>query len=92
MAGLLARLLRDSETGPAAIPAIPAILGTPPAQRIAESQESQGGDAEKMQAWADYLDSLREGGNVVPLRAKAGCSWTSTTRCASPVPLRAKAG
>lgn len=25
-----------------------------------------------MQAWADYLDSLREGGNVVPLRAKAG--------------------
>ena len=47
MAGLLARLLRDSETGPAAIPAIPAILGTPPAQRIAESQESQGGDAEK---------------------------------------------
>lgn len=24
-----------------------------------------------MQAWADYLDSLREGGNVVPLRAKA---------------------
>nr|WP_308007259.1 tyrosine-type recombinase/integrase [Xanthomonas albilineans] len=25
-----------------------------------------------MQAWADYLDSLRTGGNVVPLRAKAG--------------------
>ena len=24
-----------------------------------------------MQAWADYLDSLREGGNVVPLRRKA---------------------
>lgn len=47
MAGLLARLLRDSETGPAAIPAITAILGTPTAQRIAESQKSQGGDAEK---------------------------------------------
>ncbi|MCE4510325.1 integrase arm-type DNA-binding domain-containing protein [Xanthomonas hortorum] len=25
-----------------------------------------------MQAWADYLDGLRAGGNVVPLRAKAG--------------------
>lgn len=25
-----------------------------------------------MQGWADYLDSLRTGGNVVPLRAKAG--------------------
>lgn len=25
-----------------------------------------------MQAWADYLDNLREGGNVIPLRAKAG--------------------
>lgn len=25
-----------------------------------------------MQAWADYLDQLREGGNVVPLKAKAG--------------------
>ena len=25
-----------------------------------------------MQAWADYLDNLREGGNVVPLRKSAG--------------------
>lgn len=25
-----------------------------------------------MQAWADYLDNLREGGNVVAIRAKAG--------------------
>ena len=58
MAGLLARLLRDSETGPAAIPAIPAILGTPPAQRIAESQESQGGDAEKAKAQRARLLAL----------------------------------
>lgn len=25
-----------------------------------------------MQAWADYLDALREGGNVIPLRVKSG--------------------
>ena len=25
-----------------------------------------------MQAWADYLDGLRTGGNVVPMRRKAG--------------------
>ncbi len=25
-----------------------------------------------MQAWADYLDGLRVGGDIVPLRAKAG--------------------
>jgi hypothetical protein len=25
-----------------------------------------------MQAWADYLDNLREGGNVIPLRKASG--------------------
>ena len=81
MAGLLARLLRDSETGPAAIPAIPAILGTPPAQRIAESQESQGGDAEKAKEQRARLLALAAD-EVLPAGLVHGLADADAVACA----------
>ena len=47
MAGLLARLLRDSETGPAAIPAIPANIGAKTAQESQNRKNRKGADLEK---------------------------------------------
>lgn len=47
MAGLLARLLASTESAPAANPANPANLAPPAGPIFADSQESQGGDAEK---------------------------------------------
>ncbi|HQD14956.1 MAG TPA: hypothetical protein PLY54_05890, partial [Ottowia sp.] len=50
MGRLLERLLCNSQSAPAAIPAIPAIRHRERGQGIAESQESQGGDVEKTRA------------------------------------------
>ena len=45
-------------------------------KRAKSSEVFLGGPAyhreKMMQAWADYLDSLRQGGNVVPLKRKVG--------------------
>jgi hypothetical protein len=41
------------------------------AQRLAERREM-------MQAWADYLDALRSGGRVIPIRRFTGAPASSS--------------
>ena len=58
MGRLLERLLADSESAPAATPATLATLRGPSPGIVAESQESQGGDAEKAKRQRAHLLAL----------------------------------
>jgi len=81
MAGLLTRLLASTESAPAANPANPANLAPPAGPIFADSQESQGGDAEKAKEQRARLLALAADEGLPPELAH-GLADADVTACA----------
>lgn len=81
MAGLLARLLADSQLAPAATPATIATLPAPDRGKVAESQESQGVAAAITQEQRAHLLALAES-ELVPAGLVHGLADADVTACA----------